>query len=271
MAATPPDLGPGRPYPLACRILHFLPHSRVRRHTSPWGELNFALSGIMEIGIEGATYLSPPQYAIWIPPQIEHCCQNQDDVHYACIDIPAAACADLPAAPCTLEISPVMRAVLADFERRGITYPDTPEDRRLAQVVIDQIRVARAYASYLPSASEPVLAPILAALQSQPGDKRSAAHWAATAGITERTLLRHCQQHLGMTFNEWRQRLRVVSALGMLEAGKSVQAIACDLGYSTPSAFIAMFQRLTGQSPDSARKRADPPRPPHHPGAPAPL
>ncbi|CAB3623748.1 hypothetical protein LMG26845_00077 [Achromobacter insuavis] len=218
-----PDLGPGRPYPLACRILHFLPKSSIQRHRSPWGELNFALSGIMEIGIEDTTYLSPPHYAIWIPPQVPHCCQNQAEVHYACIDVPAAACATLPATPCTLEISPVMRAVLADFERRGVAYPDTPEDRRLAQVVIDQIRVARAYASYLPSTHDATLAPILAALQRQPGDKRGAAHWAATAGITERTLLRHCQQHLGMPFNEWRQRLRVVSALEMLDAGHPVQ------------------------------------------------
>lgn len=255
LAASPPNLGPGRPYPLACRILHFLPHSRIQRHSSPWGELNFALSGIMEIGIEDSTYLSPPHYAIWIPPHVSHCCQNQGEVHYACIDIPAAACAALPARPCTLEISPVMRAILGDFERRGIAYPDTPEDRRLAQVVIDQIRIAPAYASYLPSTTEPVLAPILTALQRQPGDKRGAAYWAATAGITERTLLRHCQQHLGMSFNEWRQRLRVVSALEMLDAGQSVQVVSRELGYSTPSAFIAMFQRLTGQSPDSARKR----------------
>ena len=131
----------------------------------------------MEIGIEGVLYLSPPQYAIWIPPGVSHCCQNEGEVHYACIDIPAAACAGLPAAPCTLEISPVMRAVLADFERRGITYPDTPEDRRMAQVVIDQTRQARAYASYLPSTTELPLAPILAALQREPGDKRGAAHW----------------------------------------------------------------------------------------------
>ncbi len=259
--ASSAQLASHLPYPLACRILHFTPHSSMARHRSDWGELNFAISGIMEIGIEGVLYLSPPQYAIWIPPGVSHCCQNEGEVHYACIDIPAAACASLPAAPCTLEISPVMRAVLADFERRGITYPDTPEDRRMAQVVIDQTRQARAYASYLPSTTELPLAPILAALQREPGDKRGAAHWAATAGITERTLLRHCQQHLGMSFNDWRQRLRVVSALGMLDAGLPVQDVARRLGYSTPSAFIAMFQRLTGESPDSARRRSgDAPR-----------
>lgn len=261
LADSAPILAGHLPYPLACRILHFTPKSVMDRHSSPWAELNFALSGIMEIGIGGVTYLSPPQYAIWIPPHVEHCCQNEGDVHYACIGVPAAACDGMPDKPCTLEISPVMRTILADFERRGIRYPATPEDRRMAQVVIDQIRQARAYASYLPSTSDTVLAPVLSALQRSPGDKRGAAHWAATAGITERTLLRYCQQHLGMSFNEWRQRLRVVSALGLLDAGHSVQTVARDLGYSTPSAFIAMFQRLTGESPDSARKRGMQPVP----------
>jgi len=37
-----------------------------------------------------------------------------------------------------------------------------------------------------------------------------------------------------------------------------VQTVARELGYSTPSAFIAMFQRLTGESPDSVRKRSVP-------------
>ena len=94
------------PYPLACRILHFTPHSSMARHRSDWGELNFAISGIMEIGIEGVLYLSPPQYAIWIPPGVSHCCQNEGEVHYACIDIPAAACAGLPAAPARWRSAP---------------------------------------------------------------------------------------------------------------------------------------------------------------------
>ena len=46
----------------------------------------------------------------------------------------------------------------------------------------------------------------------------------------------------------------------MIESNEAFAAQACavarELGYSTPSAFIAMFQRLTGESPDSARKRS---------------
>ncbi|MDI9776072.1 helix-turn-helix domain-containing protein, partial [Pseudomonas aeruginosa] len=55
---------------------------------------------------------------------------------------------------------------------------------------------------------------------------------------------RHCQRELGMTFGEWRQRLRFLAAIEALEAGRGIQQIAFDLGYSSPSAFISMFRRL---------------------------
>jgi AraC-like DNA-binding protein len=39
----------------------------------------------------------------------------------------------------------------------------------------------------------------------------------------------------------------------MLEAGRSVEAIGLELGYSSASAFIAMFRRMTGTTPDKVR------------------
>jgi len=73
---------------------------------------------------------------------------------------------------------------------------------------------------------------------------------------TERTLMRRCQRDLGMTFAEWRQRLRVVRATPLLEAGQTVETIALDLGYGSASAFITMFKKLTGSTPDELRKAA---------------
>ena len=65
-----PDLGPGRPYPLACRILHFLPKSSIQRHRSPWGELNFALSGIMETVVADVNGSGIPVLSIDLPSGI---------------------------------------------------------------------------------------------------------------------------------------------------------------------------------------------------------
>lgn len=58
-----------------------------------------------------------------------------------------------------------------------------------------------------------------------------------------------------MPFGEWRQRQRFsLAALPMLERGDTVQAIALELGYSTASAFIAMFRRQGGGTPDQFRR-----------------
>lgn len=59
-----------------------------------------------------------------------------------------------------------------------------------------------------------------------------------------------------MSFAEWRQRLRVVKAMPLLESGQTVETIALDLGYGSASSFISMFKRLVGMTPDEYRKGA---------------
>lgn len=39
-------------------------------HSHPWGQLNYVSHGVMNLEISGIRFLSPPQYAIWIPLSI---------------------------------------------------------------------------------------------------------------------------------------------------------------------------------------------------------
>ena len=52
-----------------------------------------------------------------------------------------------------------------------------------------------------------------------------------------------------MTFGKWRQQLRLLQAMRLLAAGRPVTAVALDVGYDSPSAFIAMFKRTLGTTP----------------------
>jgi AraC-like DNA-binding protein len=58
-----------------------------------------------------------------------------------------------------------------------------------------------------------------------------------------------------MSFGEWRQRLRFLASIEALDSHRSIQEIAFDMGYSTGSAFIAMFQRQAGCTPEHYRRR----------------
>jgi methylphosphotriester-DNA--protein-cysteine methyltransferase len=77
--------------------------------------------------------------------------------------------------------------------------------------------------------------------------------WPLAHTLTARTLERRCMKELGMPLNEWRQRLKLLRAIDELDGGAQVQQIAHTLGYATPSAFIVMFKRMTGTTPEQYR------------------
>jgi AraC-like DNA-binding protein len=56
---------------------------------------------------------------------------------------------------------------------------------------------------------------------------------------------------IGMTFSQWRTRLRLVQSIERLNNGASVTEVAADLGYSSPAAFTHMFRTNLGVLPSS--------------------
>src|SRR3546814_14710930 len=115
--------------------------------------------------------------------------------------------------------------------------------------------------TYLPTSDDPLLGPRLHALEARPADNRPLSDLARAVNTTERTLTRRCQRHLGMSFVEWRQRMRVVKALPLLEEGRTVETIAGALGHRSAPAFIAMFSPLMGGTPDGFPKGLRAPTP----------
>ena len=236
------------------RYDEFAAGSYVHMHSHRMGHLNYTPHGTMRIDTAEAHFLAPPQYGVWIPPQVEHNCHVQHAALYRSFYVQPQLCAELPQKACMLRISPIVRSILADFAQRDVRVPESAADLRLAQVMVDQLCQARLENSFLPQAQSPALQAVLAGLRAEPSSRQSMADWAAQVHLTERTLARHCQQELGMGLAEWRQRLRHLCAVDALGEGKTVQEIAFDLGYSTASAFIAMFQRETGMTPEQFRR-----------------
>ena len=54
-----------------------------------------------------------------------------------------------------------------------------------------------------------------------------------------------------MTFGQWRQQVRLITALEQLAGGAKVVDVAFNLGYNSPSAFATMFKRQFGASPSA--------------------
>ncbi|MCP3097967.1 helix-turn-helix transcriptional regulator [Myxococcus sp. K15C18031901] len=241
------------PHPVYFRTASLPDAATYPRHRHPWGEFVYAFSGVMELKLAGSHYLAPPQYGIWLPPDVEHLGMNRSEASHCSLYLAREWCRALPKTTCALAVSPLVKALLEHLRANGVDQPRTSAERRLLRVLIDQLARAPAQGSYLPMSDDPLLGPVLTALEAHPEDARSLEAWAERLHTTERTLERRCQQHLGLSFSEWRQRLRVVKALALLEQGRSVESIALDLGYASASSFIAMFRRMTGTTPDKVR------------------
>jgi AraC-like DNA-binding protein len=223
-------------------------------HHHAWGELVYAFTGVMEVKLADHHYLAPPQYAIWLPPHVQHTGLNRQETSFCSVYIAAELCGRLPQAPCAITVSALVRAMLEHLRDHPPGAPRSEEEERLLRVLLDQLGESTCAGSYLPTSDDLVLGPVLRELEAQPGDTRPLSALARAAGTTERTLMRRCQRDLGMSFTEWRQRLRVVKAMPLLDAGHTVESVAFDLGYGSASAFIVMFRRMTGVTPVEFRR-----------------
>ncbi len=248
----PPHIGE-LPSDVYVRHGSFEADSQSPPHRHPWGQLSYVSYGVDHLIINGQHFLSPPEYGVWIPPNAQHSSFNTAPLVYRSLYLSCRVSEKLPSEPCSLWIGPIVRAILADFAERNVSSAKTPEDRRLMHVLLDQIRRAPVCKTYLPSATTPLMETILGRLQNDPGDNRTVSDWAKDFNVTERTLTRMCQRELGMPLGEWRQRLRFLRALSALETKRDIKEIAFDLGYSSPSAFVVMFRRLSGKTPQQYR------------------
>lgn len=241
------------PAPIVFRAAELHGQASYPRHRHAWGEFVYAYSGVMELKMRDRHYLAPPQYGVWLPPHVEHRGLNRSAAAHCSLYVDERLCASLAAQPCALVVSPLLRSVLEHLrghpERAG-----SDAHQRLLQVTVDELQRAEPAGSYLPGSDDPLLQPVLMALEADPADNRSVAELSRLASATERTLLRRCHEKLGMTLTEWRQRLRVVRALPMIERGDKIEAIAIDLGYSAAPAFITMFRRRMGVTPEEFRR-----------------
>lgn len=79
---------------------------------------------------------------------------------------------------------------------------------------------------------------------------------AGSAGLGVRTLLRRFRKATGHTPLEYVQRLRIEMAKRLLETtDRTVDDLACTVGYADPASFRRLFKALTGLAPGAYRRR----------------
>ncbi|TMR25381.1 helix-turn-helix domain-containing protein, partial [Nonomuraea zeae] len=99
------------------------------------------------------------------------------------------------------------------------------------------------------------LEPLLTWLQDNLGRDLTLADIAARSGTSTRTLIRRFREQTGTTPLQWLHRARIRRSQHLLETtDHSVERIAAQVGFGSPTAFRDRFKRTTGVTPHAYRR-----------------
>lgn len=253
-------------------------HERIARrtvwaeHSHPTHELIRTHRGISTVRVGRRTWTITPALGLWMPAGVLHSGTAPADTEYRTshFDIAAVAGAVGAAdAPVTIAITPLLRLLLdrldgdgdGDRDHNGDGNGDGDADRRALAPSSRSLTEAMVLDVLEPSPREllvtrpaaPVLAPIVAALDADPGDARTLADWARRLGVSSRTLTRALRAETGQGFAQWQGAVRTQRAADLLADGVPIAEVVEAVGYTSASAFGAAFRRATGLTPREFR------------------
>jgi len=249
------DLRVPKGAPFYFRYDHFEPETDIEPHTHPWGQINRISLGLMEVVVDGRRLTAPAEYVIWVPANQPHSASIRQATDFLSVYMAEPLAQRLPPMACLIPQTPLVRALFEDFATRRVVAMTDAWDLRQFELLVEMLARAGHADSYLPDSTDRQLEPILQAIRLDPADTTTLQQWAERVHSTERTLARRFQTELGMSFLQWRNRVRLLRALVWLKEDRPVQDIALALGYGTPSAFIAMFRKQVGFSPERYRRQ----------------
>jgi len=230
------------------------PH-RAAAHRHPRAQIVCPTKGAYWVATPQGSWLAPPGQAVWIPPHVRHEVYSHGSVEALLLFVDIAHAGGLPRTCMAVEVSPLLRALFGRAVEHGNDYAAGGPAARLARVLLDELARMAAAPFFLPLSRDRRLSRLMERLLAAPADEARLDALASGAGASPRTLARLFRRDTGMTFAEWRTRLRLIAAIDRLGRGATVTDVAFELGYSSASAFTYMFRRSVGTPPAAWQRR----------------
>jgi AraC-like DNA-binding protein len=216
----------------------------IEPHSHAQAQIVFAKRGVMRVGTAVGAWVVPPQRALWLPAGVMHWIDRRTAVAMRTIYLDQAAAPTLGQSTAVLAVDVLLREVILRLVER-----DAGDRDALLAVLLGELAAVPVTPLHLPEPRDPRLRRACAALAADPGTDIALADLARTAGASRRTLMRLFPAETGLSCRRWQRQLRLLLALERLAEGQPVSTMALDLGYSSPSAFIAAFRTALGVTP----------------------
>ncbi|MCA8353310.1 AraC family transcriptional regulator [Burkholderia cepacia] len=230
----------------------------VAEHRHTRAQLVYTTTGIAEVIACQSLWMIPPHRALWIPPDLPHAMRahGQLELRTAYVD-PRACRSAYPDQPGLVNVSPLLRELIVRASSFPVEVDPDGRDALVIQLMLAEIEWSPEQPLRLPSGQDRRLARVCDAMLANPADQRTLTEWADEVGASSRTLARLFTAETGLSFSQWRQQARISAARPLLASGRSVIAVAAELGYETTSAFSTVFRRFAGMTPSAYAKLSD--------------
>jgi AraC-like DNA-binding protein/catechol 2,3-dioxygenase-like lactoylglutathione lyase family enzyme len=225
----------------------------IPAHTHGWGQLIYAVSGVMRVRAADTLWLVPPAQAIWAPAGVAHEIWARGDFAMRTLYFAPEFAERLPADCRALDVAPLLRELVLRIVQGQRLDDAAPAERRLAEVAVDLVADASVLPVSLPMPKDARAVRLAERLKDEPACEAELDALARDAGASARTVQRLFLDETGLRFSEWRQRLRLIHAASLLAEGASVTDAGLEAGYASTSAFIAAFRKRFGRTPARLR------------------
>jgi AraC-like DNA-binding protein len=240
---------PKLPSPVTALAFDFVHGHIIPEHFHEEDQLVYACRGVMTVRTTEGTWVVPAQRAVWIPSRTRHSISMAGTVSMRTLYLRPRMVTHLPRNCCVINVSRLLQELILHacnfrtLSRRSKTHA------HLIDFIIDQLQTVQRVGLQLQVPSDPRAARIAAILQSEPGNSVTLDEVCRQVGASKRTIERIFRQQTRLSAGKWRQQLRLMHSLKLLAAGEKITHAAMEAGYSTPSAFIAMFRKAFGVTP----------------------
>jgi AraC-like DNA-binding protein len=224
-------------------------------HSHSRHQFTLAIDGALQVEASAGTWTVPPGAAVWIPRNMEHAERFHAGAALCTLYVDASLPDTIGDRGRTVIVSPLLREIVARIATLGSLDEESPQDARLARVLIDEVGAHADEPLRVPAPKDPRALRLARLVEDAPAERQSVSELARRVGASRRTMERLFMAEVGVSVGEWRQRLRLHRALRLLAERKPIADVARASGYGSASAFIAAFRKQFGATPNRYRTR----------------
>ncbi|MZI87997.1 AraC family transcriptional regulator [Dickeya dianthicola] len=185
---------------------------KTESHSHNWIQFIYTRTGTVYVEVDGKFLHLPPLHGVWIPKNNEHSLWSSEKAGYICINVNGDFAENIPNIDCKIvEVSTLVDSYAEYFMKCSL---EEVKNIELKEHVFFQFLTELNEVDFtLPYPISSELIALCREIQSDPGLPHSPEECEQKLNISLSTFVRRFKKETGLTYQEWRQRMRLLKSI----------------------------------------------------------